>query len=105
MLMKGRDLWVFTPNVSQPIRLGLAQRLTGQVANGDLARANFSVITRQNCCVSKNWMTKTTTYSNCWPWTGASPTIASCYGLTNQLSATQGEFYSLSGRLLKTSFL
>jgi len=42
MLMRGRDLWVFMPNVSQPIRLGLAQRLTGQDANGDLARANFS---------------------------------------------------------------
>jgi outer membrane lipoprotein-sorting protein len=42
MLMKGRDLWVFMPNVSQPIRLGVAQRLTGQVANGDLARANFT---------------------------------------------------------------
>ncbi|MDR3394197.1 MAG: outer membrane lipoprotein-sorting protein [Parasulfuritortus sp.] len=42
MLMKGHDLWVFMPDVSQPIRLGLAQRLTGQVANGDLARANFS---------------------------------------------------------------
>lgn len=42
MLMKGRDLWVFMPNVSQPIRLSLSQRLTGQVANGDLARANFS---------------------------------------------------------------
>ena len=42
MLMKGRDLWIFVPNVSQPIRLGLAQRLTGQVANGDLARANFT---------------------------------------------------------------
>lgn len=42
MLMKGRDLWVFMPDVSQPVRLSLAQRLTGQVANGDLARANFS---------------------------------------------------------------
>lgn len=42
LLMKGRDLWVFMPDVAQPIRLGLAQRLTGQVANGDLARANFS---------------------------------------------------------------
>jgi outer membrane lipoprotein-sorting protein len=41
MLMKGRDLWVFLPAVSQPVRLSLAQRLTGQVANGDLARANF----------------------------------------------------------------
>lgn len=42
ILMKGRDLWVFMPEVSQPIRLSLAQRLTGQVANGDLARANFA---------------------------------------------------------------
>lgn len=42
ILMKGRDLWVFLPTVSQPVRLSLAQRLTGQVANGDLARANFS---------------------------------------------------------------
>jgi outer membrane lipoprotein-sorting protein len=42
MLMRGRDLWIFMPNVSQPIRLSLSQRLTGQVANGDIARANFS---------------------------------------------------------------
>ena len=41
MLMKGRDLWIFLPAVSQPVRLSLAHRLTGQVANGDLARANF----------------------------------------------------------------
>jgi len=31
MLMRGRDLWVFLPNVSQPVRLSLSQRLTGQV--------------------------------------------------------------------------
>jgi outer membrane lipoprotein-sorting protein len=42
LLMKDHDLWVFLPNVSQPVRLSLAQRLTGQVANGDLARANFA---------------------------------------------------------------
>lgn len=42
LLMRGRDLWVFMPAVSQPVRLSLAQRLTGQVANGDLARANFA---------------------------------------------------------------
>jgi outer membrane lipoprotein-sorting protein len=42
MLLKGRDLWVFMPSISQPIRLPLAQRLTGQVAYGDLARANFT---------------------------------------------------------------
>lgn len=42
LLMKGRDLWLYLPQVSQPVRLSLAQRLTGQVANGDIARANFA---------------------------------------------------------------
>jgi outer membrane lipoprotein-sorting protein len=42
LLMKGRDLWMFLPAVSQPVRLPVAQRLTGVVANGDLARANLA---------------------------------------------------------------
>lgn len=42
LLMKGRDLWLYLPKVSQPVRLSLAQRLTGQVSNGDIARANFA---------------------------------------------------------------
>ena len=42
LLMRGRDLWMFLPRVSQPVRISLAQRLTGQVANGDIARANFA---------------------------------------------------------------
>ena len=42
LLMRNQDLWVFLPRVTQPIRLPLSQRLTGQVANGDLARANFA---------------------------------------------------------------
>ena len=42
MLMKGHDLWMFLPSVSQPVRLPASQRLTGIVANGDLARANFA---------------------------------------------------------------
>src|SRR5437763_7404039 len=42
LLMKGRDLWMFLPRVSQPVRLSLAQRLIGQVSNGDIARANFA---------------------------------------------------------------
>jgi hypothetical protein len=42
LLMRERDLWLYLPNVSQPVRLSMAQRLTGQVANGDIARANFA---------------------------------------------------------------
>ena len=42
MLMRAQELWIFMPNVSRSIRLPLSQKLTGQVSNGDLARANFS---------------------------------------------------------------
>ncbi|VAV84919.1 FIG00859523: hypothetical protein [hydrothermal vent metagenome] len=42
LLMIGRDLWAFMPDLSKPIRISLQQRLIGDVANGDIARANFS---------------------------------------------------------------
>ena len=42
MLRVEDNMWVYMPNLSQPVRLSLSQRLTGQVANGDLARANLS---------------------------------------------------------------
>lgn len=103
MLMKGRDLWIFLPTISQPVRLGLAQRLTGQVANGDLARANFagdyrpkllrtekidgeSVYVLELTAVDRGVTYHRVLYwvrqSNYWP--------------------QKAEFYSLSGRLLKT---
>lgn len=42
LLMKDTDLWSYMPQVSQPIRLSLNQKLTGIVANGDIARTNFA---------------------------------------------------------------
>ena len=104
LLMKGRDLWVFMPEVSQPIRLSLSQRLTGQVANGDLARANFAgdynpTILRTDTIDGEKYyvlellgVDRSVTYhkvlywvqqSNFWPY--------------------KAEFYSLSERLLKTA--
>ncbi|HVF64123.1 MAG TPA: outer membrane lipoprotein-sorting protein [Casimicrobiaceae bacterium] len=103
MLMKGRDLWVFLPNVSQPVRLSLAQRLTGQVANGDLARANFvgdytprlrrseSFEGEPHHVLELNAVDRAITYQRVLYW-------------VKQASAepTAAEFYSLSHRLLKT---
>jgi outer membrane lipoprotein-sorting protein len=104
LLMKGRDLWIFVPDVSQPVRLSLSQRLTGQVANGDLARSNFTgdynaTILRTETIDGENYyvleltgVDKSVTYhkvlywvrqSNFWPY--------------------RAEFYSLSNRLLKTA--
>lgn len=41
MLMNGNNLWLFLPEVKRPTRVSLQQRLTGEVANGDIARTNF----------------------------------------------------------------
>ncbi|MDX1387053.1 MAG: outer membrane lipoprotein-sorting protein, partial [bacterium] len=42
MLMLEEDVWIYLPKVSRPIRVPLKQRLLGQVAIGDMTRANFS---------------------------------------------------------------
>ena len=105
MLMKGRDLWLFLPNVSQPVRLPLSQRLTGQVANGDLARANFTgdynarllgleKISNQDFYkLELNANDRAVTYHRILYWV---------YKSTNW--PYQAEFYAVSGRLLKTAY-
>jgi outer membrane lipoprotein-sorting protein len=102
ILMKGRDLWVFMPEVSQPVRISLAQRLTGQVANGDLARANFAgdynpTVLRNETINGEKYVVlelaavdRSVTYQKVVYW-------------VNQKNAwpLKAEFYSLSNRLLK----
>ena len=103
MLMKGHDLWVFMPDVSQPIRLGLAQRLTGEVANGDLARSNFSgdytptivrserVNGEDHYVLELRAVDRGVTYHRVLLWVNKS-----------NYRPLKAEFYSLSNRLMKT---
>jgi hypothetical protein len=42
LLMKDYDIWLFTPNIKKPLRISLEQKLTGEVANGDIARTNYA---------------------------------------------------------------
>lgn len=42
LLMVEEDLWIYLPKIKKPVRIPLQQRLTGDVSNGDMARANFS---------------------------------------------------------------
>ena len=104
LLMRDRDLWSFLPNLSQPIRLPLSQKLTGQVANGDLARANFAgdyepkfLRTEKIDGVSYHVLQldavdNGVTYRKVLYW-------------INEKNSRpyKAEFYALSGRLLKTS--
>jgi outer membrane lipoprotein-sorting protein len=103
MLMKNRDLWVFLPEVSQPVRLALSQRLTGQVANGDLARANFAgdynpKMLRTDTINGEPYhvleltaVDRSVTYHRVLYWVKQSNNFPH-----------KAEFYSLSNRLLKT---
>jgi len=103
ILMKDRDLWVFLPNVSQPVRLALSQRLTGEVSNGDIARANFAgdytpriVASEQIGGQSYHVLELTAvdrgvTYSRVRYWVNQ-----------KTFHPHKAEFYSLSNRLLKT---
>src|SRR3989344_3864978 len=42
LLMLGNDLWFYTPSIKRPTRVSLQQKLTGEVANGDIAKTNFA---------------------------------------------------------------
>ena len=42
LLFDRLDLWVFMPSVRRPFKISLQERLTGEAANADLARANYS---------------------------------------------------------------
>lgn len=103
LLMRGRDLWVFMPSVSQPVRLSLAQRLTGQVANGDLARANFSG-DYHPAIVGADTVEGTATQVLDLTAVDRGVTYAKVkYWVAQKDSRpVQAEFYALSGRLLKT---
>ena len=103
LLMKNRDLWMFLPDISQPVRLALSQRLTGEVANGDLARANFggdynATLARTETIDGTLYdvlelaaVDRGVTYSRVVYWVRASDS-----------RPLKAEFYSLSNRLLKT---
>ena len=103
LLMRDHDLWAFLPNLSQPVRLPLSARLTGEVSNGDLARANFTgdyeptllrteeIEGKSYYVLELNAARRGVTYNRVLYW-------------VNQANYRpyKAEFYSLSNRLIKT---
>ncbi len=103
LLMRDQDLWFFTPKVSQAIRLPLSQRLTGQVSYGDLARSNFSgdyspkllrtetIEDRQYHVLDLTAKERSVTYHHVLYWIDSA-----------DYKPYKAEFYTISGRHLKT---
>lgn len=103
LLMRDNDLWAFFPEVSKPLRLSLQERLIGEVANGDIARVNFSgdynaQLLRIETIGQKNYYvleltakTPDVTYGRAILWAEK-----------ESFWPFKAEFYAISGRLLKT---
>lgn len=103
LLMVNYDLWVFLPTISQPLRISLQQRLIGEVANGDIARANFSgdygpkILKIENINGKEHYVLELiakderVTYHKVMLWVQK-----------DNFHPLKAEFYAVSGRILKT---
>ena len=103
LLLRDINLWAYLPNISKPIRISLRERLIGDVANADIARANFAgdytaVIARTEIVEKTATAVLDLTarngqvaYAKVRLW------VASSTG-----QPAKAEFYGLSGRLLKS---
>ncbi len=105
LLMLQYDLWVFLQTISKPLRISLQQRLLGEAANGDIARANFlgdynpvliDVVTIKDKpfyfleLTAKN---EKVTYHKVKLWV-----------MKDTYYPLKGEFYAFSGKLLKICY-
>ena len=119
LLALGRDLWIYLPDAGKPVRIPLSQRLVGQVANGDIARADYAgdydaTLTGEDALdgvachvLDLKAKTKDVTYSAIKYWVskeGRRPVKAEFYAGTGTLLKTGifDNFKNVSGHLLAT---
>ncbi len=104
LLQVGRNMWLTKPGLSKPIPISPRQRMTGEAANGDIAATNYAadyvatlngdaVIDGTPCFVlDLQARHGRATYDRVRYWVAKEREVA-----------VQAEFYSLSGKLLKTA--
>lgn len=101
MLMIKNDLWLYTPDIKKPIRISLAQKLTGEASNGDITKTDFlndysPVILEKNSKFIKlqlNSVNKDTTYDK-----------IIYYISARDYRPLKAEFMAKSGKQLKTAY-
>ncbi|OYZ18087.1 MAG: hypothetical protein B7Y39_14060 [Bdellovibrio sp. 28-41-41] len=98
LLMINNDLWMKTNDIKKGIRINLDQKLTGETANGDLAKTNFYIdyqpkIIEENSSFYKLHLKSKhdqTTYSQ-----------INYYVFKEGLIPFKAEFMAVSGKILK----
>ena len=104
ILQVGRNMWLTKTGLAKPIPVSPRQRVTGQAANGDIAATNYAAdytatlageeALEGEACYRLELAArhKRTTYDRVRYWVSKSREVA-----------LKAEFYSLSGKLLKTA--
>ena len=104
LLQVERNMWLSRPGLSKPIPISPRQRMSGQASNGDIAATNYAgdydaqldgeeAIDNEPCYVlNLTARNKRTTYDRIRYWVAQ-----------KQRTAIKAEFYSLSGKLIKTA--
>lgn len=104
LLQVERNMWLSKPGLSKPIPISPRQRMSGQAANGDIAATNYAKdyqptlsgedqVEGEPCYVLElNAKHKRTTYDRIRYWISVQKEVA-----------VKAEFYSTSGKLLKTA--
>ena len=104
ILQVGRNMWLTRPGLSKPIPVSPRQRISGQAANGDIAATNYAadyqgVLKGREVVDGQAFVIldltarhKRTTYDRIVYWISEDRQIG-----------VKAEFYSLSGKLLKTA--
>ena len=104
VLQVGRNMWLTKTGLAKPIPISPRQRMTGQAANGDIAATNYAAdygatlageenLDGEACYVLELAARhKHTTYDRVRYWVSR-----------NREVAVKAEFYSVSGKLLKTA--
>ena len=104
ILQVERNMWLTRPGLSKPIPISPRQRMSGQASNGDIAATNYAgdydaqmhgeeMLDGETCYVlDLNAKHKRTTYDRIRYWVSVKRVV----GL-------KAEFYSVSGKLLKTA--
>ena len=104
ILQVGRNMWLTKTGLAKPIPVSPRQRMTGQASNGDIAATNYAAdynatlageetINGEACLVLElTAKHKRVTYDRVRYWVSKKREVA-----------VKAEFYSLSGKLLKTA--
>jgi outer membrane lipoprotein-sorting protein len=105
MLMKKNNMWFIKPGVSKPVSISPRQRLIGGASNADIASTNYAgdynatiigieAVDGVECYVfDLKGKTKKVTYDQIKYWVSKDRNVG-----------VKAEFYSVSGKLLKTAF-